>query len=115
LVDACEAFDHVQVFTGSSEVSRIGEIGCVDGQCIALPAAARVAHQLANAGPQVRTPVEGYDANVVDVLLENRHVSGALMQLNIAVVGLWRHWGSLATHQDPALGQSPTFPSLEAA
>src|SRR6266567_3071673 len=40
LVDACEAFDHMQVFTGSSEVSRVGEIGCVDGQCIALPAAA---------------------------------------------------------------------------
>src|SRR5467141_2018573 len=32
LVDALEAFDHVQIFTGSSEVSRIGEIGCVDDQ-----------------------------------------------------------------------------------
>src|SRR6202521_4652275 len=29
LVDAPEAFDDMQIFTRSSEVSRIGEIGCV--------------------------------------------------------------------------------------
>src|SRR6266704_369761 len=96
LIDACEAFDHMQVFTGSSEVSLIGEIRCVDDQRIALPAAARVAHQLADVWPQVRTPVQGYDANVVDLLLENRHVSGTLLKLNIAVVGLGEHGRSLA-------------------
>src|SRR6266404_3383164 len=61
LVDAREAFHHVQIFTGSSEVGRIGEISCVDDQRITLPAATRVAHQLADAWPQVRTAVEGYD------------------------------------------------------
>src|SRR5713101_797521 len=65
-VDAREAFDYMQIFTRSSEVSGIGEISCVDDQRISLPAAARVAQQLADAWSQVRTPVQGYDANVVD-------------------------------------------------
>src|SRR5882724_2601494 len=81
LVDAREAFHHVQIFTGSSEVGRIGEISCVDDQRIALPAATRVAHQLADAWPQARTAVEGYDANVVDLLLENCDVSRTLLKL----------------------------------
>src|SRR5229473_7839068 len=86
IVDACEAFDHMQVLTGSSEVSLIGEISCVDDQRIALPAATRVAHQLADVWPQVRTAVQGYDASVVDLLLEDSHVPGTLLKLNIAVV-----------------------------
>src|SRR5258707_1084361 len=115
LVDACEAFDHVQVFTGSSEVSLIGEIGCVDDQRIALPAATRVAHQLADVWPQVRTAVQRYDAGVVDLLLENRHVSGTLLKLDIAVVGLGKHGRSLARHQDTTLAQRPAFRSIEGA
>src|SRR5438132_1242701 len=83
-------------FTRSSEVRLIGAIRGVDDEGIALPAAARVAQQLADVWPQVRTPVQGYDANVVDLLLENRHVPGTLLKLNIAVVGLGKHGRSLA-------------------
>src|SRR5712671_5414604 len=115
LADACEAFDHMQVFTGSSEVSLIGEIRCVDNQRIALPAATRVAHQLADVWPQVRTPVQRYDASVVDLLLEDRYVSGTLLKLNITVVGLGKHWRSLARHQDTTLAQRPAFRSIEGA
>src|SRR5439155_7949506 len=115
LVDACEVFDHVQVFTGSSEVSFIGKISCVDDQRIALPAATRVAHPLADVWPQVGTPVQGYDASVVDFLLENRHVSRTLLKLNITVVGLGKHRRSLARHQDTTLTQRPAFRSIEGA
>src|SRR5712691_5417132 len=59
--------------------------------------------------------VERYDTNVVDLLLENRHVSRTLLKLNIAVVGLGKHWRSFATHQDATLAQRTAFRSIEGA
>ena len=46
----------------------------------------RVAHPLVDVLGQMRTPVQANDADVVDLLGFNGHVSGTLYDLQIAVV-----------------------------
>src|SRR5438132_11624479 len=90
---ARDAFNHVQVL-GSREGSQIREIGGVDYQRIAFPMADRVAQPLADVLGQMGTPIQGNEADVVDLLGFNGHVSGTLYDLKIAVVAGGKQWRS---------------------
>src|SRR5207253_7659761 len=103
---AREAFDQMQILVRSPEMSLISEIGRVDDQRISLPMAARIPHPLSNARRQMRTPVEGDDANVVNHLDQNRDVFGRLHDLIIIVVPAGYHRWSGGRPQDTAVGQA---------
>ena len=51
--------------------SAIGEVGRLDDERVALPVAARIAHQLAEAAADVRPPVERDDARLVHHLVDD--------------------------------------------
>jgi hypothetical protein len=91
-VGAREAFDKMHVRAGAREARLAFEIRRVNHQGITLPAAARISLPLANV--PMRTPIQGDDAELVDHLVENRHVFRSLEQLNIVVVRAWSDWRS---------------------
>ena len=62
------------------------EVGGLDHEGVALPAAARVAGVLADLPRHVGAPVEGDETRVVDVLLQNRHHVGGLHDVVVVVV-----------------------------
>src|SRR5438067_10136929 len=57
----------------------------------------------------MRLPVEWDDANVVDHLDENRHVTGRLQNLIVVVVAGGNHWRSCGRPQDASLGERPVL------
>src|SRR5437899_6912189 len=109
LISAREPFNHVQVLR-PRERSPICKIGRIDDQRVALPAADRVAHPLADVLWQMRTPVEANDAGIVDLLGFDDDISGTLCDPEIAVVarGQQRRSHIIANHttraQRPVLG-----------
>src|SRR5229473_1050221 len=54
---------------------------------------------------QMRTSVQRDDADVVDHLDENHHVSRRLHDLIVVVVGPGKHWRSGAVHDDATRAQ----------
>src|SRR5436309_9374822 len=111
VVDACEAFNHVQVL-GSRERSLVCEIGGVDDERITLPMANRVAHPLVNVLGKMRS-VQANDAGIVDLLGFNNHVSRTLYDLQIAVVAGGEQRRSDVVSSDTARAQRPVLGAVE--
>src|SRR5437016_3156413 len=106
--DACEAFDHMQPRAGPSEVDLRGEVCGVDNKRIAFPMSAGVTQPLAEVLAEMWARVERNDAMFVDHLVENRHVSSGLDNLNIVVVRA-RKYGQGACRHNAALRKRPVF------
>src|SRR2546425_10586481 len=61
------------------------------------------------------TAVERDDANIVNHLVENRHISRRLEDLNIIVVSARMDWGTRIEAQDTPLGQPSILGAVCAA
>src|SRR5580700_3377898 len=61
----------------------------------------------------MRAAIGRNDASAMDLLLNDRHVTMALDDLQIAVVGGGKHWGALAREHNASLLQRPIFVSVE--
>src|ERR1700721_356974 len=57
----------------------------------------------------MRPPIQGNDANVVDLFLKNRNVAGPLLDLKIGVVSRRKHGRSLGGVVDASLAQPAAF------
>src|SRR5258705_4230806 len=83
-VNACPPFDQVQVLLGTLEVGLGAEIGHIDHECPAFPAAARVAPPLADVRRQMRAAGHG-DGALPSLplagVVEDRHAPGRLHDL----------------------------------
>ena len=95
----------MHILAGSLERRLVCEIPGFDDQGVALPAAGRASHPLADVFRQTRTPVGRDDADVMDHLDENHHVSGRLHDLIVVVVGPGKHGRPVAVHDDAAHAQ----------
>src|SRR5262249_1532877 len=84
--DAGEAFHDMQPPAGASEVDQRRQIGGLDNKRVAVPVPTRVASPLAEVLAEVCASVEWNDAVFMDHLVDNRHVSRSLEDLNIVVV-----------------------------
>src|ERR1700739_4680342 len=60
----------------------------------------------------MRPPIQRYDAGVVDLLVENRDVSGTLLDLKIGIVSWRQHRRSFMRHHDAPLAQTTAFRAI---
>src|SRR6266566_1580761 len=97
---AREALGQTHVLARALERELVREIRRFDNQRLALPMTAVAPRPLADVWRQVRTSVERNDADVVEHLGENHHVSGRVHDLVGVVVGPGKHWRPVAVHQD---------------
>src|SRR5580658_488409 len=75
------------IATVSPDTRRvIYEVRSLDDQRVALPMAARVSEVAPDALSDMRPLVQGNDACLVDLLVENRHESGRLHNLRSVVI-----------------------------
>src|SRR5213594_3324486 len=112
LIHTCDPFNHVQILR-SREWSPICEIGGVNHQSVALPAADRVAHPLADILWQMRTPVEANDAGIVDFLGFDEYISGTLCDPEIAVVARRQQRRSYVVPNYTTRAQRPVLRTVE--
>src|SRR5438128_1465802 len=99
-IHAREALGQTHVLARALERELVREIRRFDNQRLALPMTAVAPRPLTDVWRQVRTSVERNDADVVEHLGENHHVSGHLHDLVVVVVGPAEHWRPVAVHQD---------------
>src|SRR2546428_2711019 len=97
---AREALGQTHVLARALEREFVRQIRRFDHQRLALPMTAVAPRPLPDVWRQVRTSVERNDADVVEHLGENHHVSGRLHDLVGVVVGPAKHWRPIAVHQD---------------
>src|SRR5207302_251073 len=102
LVHAREALGQPHALARALERELVREVRRVNDQCLTLPMTAVAPGPLPNAWRQMRTSVQRNDANVVEHLGENHHVSRSLHNLVIVVVGAAQHGRSVVVHQDTA-------------
>ena len=95
----------MHIRAGSLEGRLVGEIGGLDDQRVAFPTAAVASHPLADVWRQMRPPVQRDDADVMDHLDENHHLSGRLHDLIVVVVGPGKHRRSRTIHDDATYTQ----------
>ena len=91
---AGEALHEVHAVGGALVGGLAVEVGRLDDQGVTFPAAARVAHPLADGVGDARTPVERHDAGVVVLFGPDHDVAGGLQQPHVVVVAAGRHRGS---------------------
>src|SRR6266850_4021299 len=102
---ACEAFDQTHVLGGSLKGRFVREVRRFDHQGLALPVAAAASLPHADILWQLRTPVQGDDADAMKHLDENHHVSRDLHNLIGIVIGAGEHWRSVAVHEHTTHGE----------
>src|SRR5438094_134244 len=97
-VNSSEAFDHAQPIADNPVETPnqrlVVEIGGLDDERIAVPAAARVPQPLTDTWPDVRATVHRYDSHFVDVFLETSHILRRLHDLVVVVVNSRNCWYS---------------------
>ncbi|HIE93004.1 MAG TPA: hypothetical protein EYQ83_09120 [Acidobacteria bacterium] len=94
------------------EDDLVAEVGRLDHQRIAVPSSPRVAQPEADVVIDVRAVVERDDPDLVDHLLQNRHVAGRLQDQEVVVVAA-RAFRRASCHA--ALGQIAVRPGVGAA
>src|SRR5215831_6807267 len=92
-INTLETFRQPHVFACATESSSVREIRRLHDERVAFPMAARVSFQLTNVLRNMRPVFQWNDADVVNHLNQNRHVSGTLNNSNIVVVRSRKHWG----------------------
>ena len=96
----------MQTLPGPLKAGLAVEVDRLDDQGVALPVPTRIPLPLADRVIQMRTPVQGDDANLVDLLGQNRHVTGMLEQ-SLIVVAARHHRRSGPLLVDTPLPQGP--------
>src|SRR5262245_29446111 len=92
-IKTLETFSQAHIFACATKSSSVCEVRRLDDERVAFPMASRVSFQLANLLRKMRPVFEWNDADVVNHLNQNRHVSGTLNNSNIVVVRSRKHWG----------------------
>src|SRR5262249_38522043 len=108
-----ETFGQPHIFARATESSAVREVRRLDDERVAFPMASRVSFQLANLLRKMRPVFEWNDADVVNHLNQNRHVSGTLNNSNIVVVRSRKHWGPCECPSNAALCQPPALRTIE--
>src|SRR5262249_28730550 len=108
-----EMFGQPHIFARATESSPVREVRRLDDERIAFPMASRVSFQLANLLRKMRLAFEWNDADVVNHLNKNRHVSGTLNNWNIVVVRSGKHWRPCRGPNNATLSQRPVLRTIE--
>src|SRR5947207_15278543 len=93
-----ETFGDSHVFASVLEGIFPVEVTCFNDERVAFPMTSRASDPLPDILRQLRTPVERDDANVVNHLRQDHHVSLSLNDLIIAVVARGHHRWSRTRH-----------------
>src|SRR6516225_503311 len=102
----------MHVLARTPEVCFACEVGGLDHQCFSFPMSARISHPLADVLRKMWTSVRWDNARIMNLFVENHHVSGSLDEPKIIVVAGWRHRRTAVGAHDTALRHGAVFRPL---